>query len=131
MLRNLTRFTFAALLAAGWMFAAEAKKVNSDELEKILQNEKNLFLLDVREPSELEELGTLKGYVNIPLKQLEGRLKEVPKDKTIVTMCRRGVRASSAAEILEKHGYKVLAACGLDEWRAKNKPLIYPKAKAN
>lgn len=48
MLRNLTRFTFAALLAAGWMFAAEAKKVNSDELEKILQNEKNLFLLDVR-----------------------------------------------------------------------------------
>jgi len=39
----------------------------------------------VREPKELTELGTIKGYVNIPLGQLESRLSEIPKDKLIVT----------------------------------------------
>ena len=33
----------------------------------------------------LEELGTLEGYVNIPLGQIEKRLKEIPKDKAIIT----------------------------------------------
>jgi rhodanese-related sulfurtransferase len=39
----------------------------------------------VREPKELEELGTIKGYVNIPLSQIENRLSEIPKNKLIVT----------------------------------------------
>ena len=43
------------------------------------------LLLDVREPSELKELGTLEGYVNIPIGQLEQRLDELPRDRLIVT----------------------------------------------
>ena len=41
--------------------------------------------LDVRDPREIAELGTLEGYVNIPLPQLEQRLGEIPKSKAIVT----------------------------------------------
>ena len=48
-------------------------------------NKKGFGFLDVREPSELEELGTLEGYVNIPLGQIEKRLSEIPKDKAIIT----------------------------------------------
>jgi rhodanese-related sulfurtransferase len=44
-----------------------------------------VFFLDVREPKELEDLGTLEGYVNIPLGQIEKRLSEIPKDKAIIT----------------------------------------------
>jgi rhodanese-related sulfurtransferase len=44
-----------------------------------------VFFLDVREPKELEELGTFEGYVNIPLGQIEARLKEIPRDKAIIT----------------------------------------------
>ena len=33
----------------------------------------------------IQELGSIKGYVNIPLGQLESRLKEIPKDKLIIT----------------------------------------------
>ena len=47
--------------------------------------EEDALLLDVREPKELEELGTLEGYVNIPIGQLEQRLDELPKDRLIVT----------------------------------------------
>ncbi|MBZ2184517.1 MAG: hypothetical protein K7J46_07360 [Bryobacter sp.] len=61
------------------------KITDADELEKFIKEQSNLFFLDVRDPKEIEELGSLKGYVNIPLADLEKRLSEVPKDKTILT----------------------------------------------
>ena len=54
------------------------------ELQALLDAGK-VFFLDVREPKELEELGTLEGYVNIPLGQVEKRLAEIPRDKAIIT----------------------------------------------
>jgi predicted sulfurtransferase len=64
--------------------AEEEKKLSADELKELV-DKKDIFFLDVREPKELEELGTIKGYVNIPLDQLEKRIAEVPKNKLIVT----------------------------------------------
>ena len=58
-------------------------RVAAADLDKLMQEE--ALLLDVREPKELEELGTLEGYVNIPIGQLEQRLDELPKDRLIVT----------------------------------------------
>jgi rhodanese-related sulfurtransferase len=60
--------------------------LSTEELEKYLKDSKKIFFLDVREPKEIEELGSVKGYVNIPLGQLESRLNEVPKDKLIITL---------------------------------------------
>ena len=64
--------------------AEEEKKLSADELKELIEK-KDVFFLDVREPKELEELGTIKGYVNIPLDQLEKRIAEVPKNKLIVS----------------------------------------------
>lgn len=58
-------------------------RIAAAELDKLMQEE--ALLLDVREPKELEELGTLEGYVNIPIGQLEQRLDELPRDRLIVT----------------------------------------------
>ena len=58
--------------------------VTAEEITEALEKKKVLFL-DVREPKELAELGTLKGYVNIPLSQLESRLKELPRNRLILT----------------------------------------------
>jgi len=60
------------------------RRVEADEIDRYMV-EKKVFFLDVREPKELEELGTLEGYYNIPLGQLEKRLGELPKDKLILT----------------------------------------------
>ncbi len=106
--------------------ASKAKQLSTNELKELL-GKKDVFFLDVREPKELEELGTIKGYVNVPLDQLESRLSEIPKSKLIITACNHGSRAARAADILERHHYKTLGACGLAEWKEKNYPLIYPK----
>ncbi len=62
----------------------KAPKMASDEVMALLEKGQ-VFFLDVREPGELEELGTLDGYVNIPLGQVENRINEIPKDKAIIT----------------------------------------------
>ncbi len=85
------RFQTCCALAAGMValaaFAQDQKpnRIAIDDLKQRVDQRKDLFFLDVREPKELEELGTLKGFVNIPLGQLESRLHEVPKDRFIVT----------------------------------------------
>ena len=62
----------------------KAPKMASDDVLALLEKGE-VFFLDVREPKELEELGTFEGYVNIPLGQIEKRLHEIPKDKAIIT----------------------------------------------
>jgi hypothetical protein len=64
--------------------AGEELRVKADDIDAFLKKE-NAILLDVREPWELEKLGTRPGYVNIPLAELEKRMTELPKDKTILT----------------------------------------------
>ena len=51
--------------------------------EKLDQGEE-VFLLDVRRPEELEQIGTIEGYHHIPRNQLEDRISEVPKGKPLV-----------------------------------------------
>lgn len=78
------RLLLAAVLSAAFSLVP-AQDISTEQLEKYLAN-KQVFFLDVREPEEIKQLGSVPGYVNIPLKQLEGRLKEVPKDKLVVTL---------------------------------------------
>ena len=74
----------AWLLLASFSLAGQA--LSTEELEKYLKDGKKIYFLDVREPKEIEELGSVEGYVNIPLGELEKRLNEVPKDKLIITL---------------------------------------------
>jgi hypothetical protein len=60
------------------------RRVQADEIDRYIL-EKKVFFLDVREPKEIEELGTLEGYYNIPIGELEKRLGELPKDRLILT----------------------------------------------
>ncbi len=61
-------------------------------------------LLDVRSPAEFKS-GHIKGAINIPVQELEGRLGEVPKGAEVVVYCRSGARSSRAAGVLNKNGY--------------------------
>ena len=71
-----------ALSALG--LAGQEKELSADELKALLDKKVKLFYLDVREPKEVEELGTIDGHVNIPITQLEARIPEIPRDVLIV-----------------------------------------------
>ncbi len=52
----------------------------------------NVVLLDVREPKEIEDLGTIEGAINIPLNELEKRLNSAAmksfEDLLLCAFCR-------------------------------------------
>ncbi len=80
----------AALAMAGLGQAANAqqpapKAISAEELKSLIDKKVKFFFLDVREPDEVRRLGTMKGYVNIPLGQLEARIAEIPKRALVVT----------------------------------------------
>ncbi len=64
------------------------------------------FLLDVRNPPELANIGAIPGAVNIPVDQLRNRLAELPKDKEILITCQVGLRGHVAYCILANNGFK-------------------------
>lgn len=125
----MTRFSFIFLMAAAAMPLFAEKELTPDELAKMLEDKSKIFLLDVREKYELDDAGVIDGYYHIPLGDLEKRLKEVPKDKLIITVCMRGHRAGEAAAILEENGYNVYGSCGIEQYKAKGYKVSKPAKK--
>ncbi len=73
------------------------------EVKRELEAGTRLFVLDVRHPHELtEELGHITGATNIPVAKLAHRLAELEphREREIVTVCKAGGRAHTAAQIL-------------------------------
>lgn len=62
----------------------EAPRAEGDRLAELLASD-DFLLLDVRRPDEIERLGTVEGYLNIPIEELADRLEEVPRDRPILT----------------------------------------------
>ncbi len=79
-------------------------EVDPAEVKARIDRGESVFLLDVREPSEVDEWAYPIG-VNIPLGELGDRLDEVPSDQTIVVACRSGNRSASAAKALSDAGW--------------------------
>lgn len=86
-------FCWACVLASVLAFAfacaqpsGKVRELSAEELAKLLEQPDKVFFLDVREPYEIQAMGSVKGYVNIPMSQLPARLREIPKDKVIVTL---------------------------------------------
>jgi rhodanese-related sulfurtransferase len=111
---------FAACAAVATPLRAQtpdpARRVDPANIDALIADGKTV-VLDVREPNELEETGTVKGAIHIPLGQLEARLGELPKDKVILTACRGGGRASRAMALLEAKGFKTAGFCGLADYK--------------
>jgi rhodanese-related sulfurtransferase len=83
------------------------------------------FILDVRQPDEWVEYH-MSDSILIPLGELETRLKDVPRDKDVVVVCRSGNRSKSGRDILLKAGFPRVTsmAGGLTEWKAQGFPTV-------
>jgi rhodanese-related sulfurtransferase len=92
------------------------------DLARRLQERPPLFVLDVRDPPELEgELGRLPSAVNIPLHQLMQRLGELSarEGRDMLVVCRSGKRSEAAARMLQESGVERVFVLegGMTAWR--------------
>lgn len=82
-------------------------------------------VIDVR-PAEEFAAGHLPNAVSIPLKELKGRLGELPKDHEVVAYCRGPycVLAYEAVAELRRHGFSARRLeGGLPEWKIAGLPV--------
>lgn len=88
---------------------------NEQLAEKI--NDDSVVIVDVREPAEYA-FGHIPGAVSIPLGELEDRINELPKDKTIYVVCRTGTRSDLAAQKLTEKGFANVwnVVPGMSKW---------------
>jgi len=66
---------------------------------------KGAQIIDVRSAGEFAG-GHIKQSVNIPLPDLASRLKEVKKDKPVITVCASGMRSEAARKLLADKGFE-------------------------
>ncbi len=90
--------------------------ITTGELVSILDTDASLFLLDVREPDEVQDW-QIPGVHNVPLGSLASKLEEIPRDRNVVVICAKGARAQQGAEILAGEGIpsRVLEG-GMGSW---------------
>lgn len=102
----------------------QLEPVTATELMTRLR-EGRVVLVDVR-PEDEYSLGHLPGALNIPLRQLEQRLSELPRDHEIVAYCRGPycVLSFEAVAALRTHGFNVRRfEEGFPEWKAAGLPV--------
>jgi rhodanese-related sulfurtransferase len=93
-------------------------------LEKKLSGPAAPLVLDVRNPPEAQAEGAIEGSLLIPLDQLSARLAELPRDREIVVVCKRGMRSFNAATWLRGQGRNALNLLGgMDAWRSLGLPV--------
>jgi rhodanese-related sulfurtransferase len=95
--------------------------MQADEFSK---RQAEFHLLDVREDDEWAA-GRIDGAQHIPLGELSARLGELPKDRTIVAVCRSGGRSEAAVRGLRKLGYEAEnLEGGVNAWDRAKLPLV-------
>jgi len=79
--------------------------VSAGEVHRMLADEADFVLLDVRSPAEYEKVRLTRSTL-IPLGALRSRLDELPRDKEIITFCKISLRGYEAALILTAAGFE-------------------------
>lgn len=94
------------------------KKITPVDAKKIIDSNKDIFIIDVRTEEELEE-GYIENSILIPNEEICEKVPSVIPDKNsqILVYCRSGKRSMQAAKKLTYMGYSnVMDFGGIINW---------------
>jgi rhodanese-related sulfurtransferase len=100
--------------------------VKGDVLNAQITTDSAPFIIDVREPAEIESNGYIKGAVNLPLRTLLQNLDKLPAlDQPIVVYCAIGHRGAMAMSALRLLGYTDVRSLGggFNAWTKATLPV--------
>ena len=100
-------------------------RVDATRAAELLERDEAV-VLDVRENLEWKA-GRIPGALHIALARIPARRHELPRDTTILTVCRSGHRSGLAARGLRRAGYQVENLDGgMKAWARAGLPLDPP-----
>jgi phage shock protein E len=89
----------------------QVPEVSSEEAKRMLQEDKEVILLDVRTPQEHAQIRIPNSKL-IPLDELRYAYRDLPKDKKYIVYCRSGERSAFATYFLRHMGYEAYNLAG-------------------
>jgi NADPH-dependent 2,4-dienoyl-CoA reductase/sulfur reductase-like enzyme/rhodanese-related sulfurtransferase len=95
---------FAGMVAEN-IFAHLMNPIHVKQLDEMIDNKEDFFLLDVRELPEYKN-GTIEGATRYSVDELREFLEEIPEGKKIVVFCEVGLRGYVASRILMQNGFE-------------------------
>ena len=98
--------SFCGVVSDEAQAAAVGSTITATELKDLLDSDKPIYLVDVREPAEWE-IVSIPGAVLIPKDEiLRGdALASLPQDKQIVMYCKTGVRSAETLAAVKNAGF--------------------------
>lgn len=108
----------------------ELEIVDSDKLNKMIEEKEDMVILDVNDKEEVEQRGMVEGAVNISLGTLyykadanvpdnfkDQRIQD--RNKKVVVTCGLGLCAAIGGKVLKDMGFKdvVLLEGGVSKWQ--------------
>lgn len=83
--------------------------IDKIKLDEMINNNKEILLLDIREKEEFEEKSIPKA-INIPLSKLLFNIDNIEeyKNKDVIVYCRSGHRSITACNLLSIEGFDYL-----------------------
>jgi molybdopterin/thiamine biosynthesis adenylyltransferase/rhodanese-related sulfurtransferase len=107
--------------------AAIGSTITAAELKELLDSDKPVYLVDVREPAEFE-IVSIPGATLVPKDEiLRGEaLAALPQDKQIVMYCKTGVRSAETLAAVKSAGFKdaVHVQGGVTAWVRQVDPSL-------
>ncbi len=100
------------------------KQINANQLAELIQSGEDLLLLDVRTAAEYEYDGHIADSQLLPLSLLHGPDVELPRDKSIICICRSGNRSQTACNYLLSQGFNDVTnlSGGIIAWKRAGLP---------
>jgi rhodanese-related sulfurtransferase len=89
----------------------QVPEVSYEEAKRMLQEDKEVILLDVRTPQEHAQIRIPNSKL-IPLDELRYAYRDLPKDKKYIVYCRSGERSAFATYFLRHMGYEAYNLAG-------------------
>jgi adenylyltransferase/sulfurtransferase len=116
--REITQLTdYDAFCAGATRDLVEIDTITPLELDRALQADNAIILIDVREPHEWN-YARIGGARLIPLGRLAGVVGSIGKDSDVVVYCHHGMRSDAAAHLLRDAGVRRVRNLvgGIDRW---------------
>jgi rhodanese-related sulfurtransferase len=102
--------------------SAAVPEISPEEGQRLV--EEGALLLDVREADEWDA-GHAPDATWIPMGQLQARVDELPRDRTIVAICRSGARSEAVAGALLGAGFDAVnLGGGMRAWASDDLPIV-------
>ena len=100
------------------------KTVTPQEAKTLIENRKDLLLIDVRGQDELSE-GYIEGSTLMPLWGIIQGTQRPPQDKPILLICAVGGRSLALGQIMSKNGWDEVYNLkgGISAWKEAKQPL--------